>query len=204
MTSLGDLEWQQWARTWGTVGEDAPARWVRRMVERQSRLMRWVVGVEVVVTVVVLVATAWTVRNLPPLSAGTILGVAILHSAVIWGFTLRNRAGIWSPLGATMRDYLVLARERCRRERRAARFTLWLLAVEGILLTVWVLVRDTAVRRPPPFALWWVPSAVVVVGAVIWPVWVDRRAHGRLERLDRAADQLGVDRDQAVATDGNA
>lgn len=204
MTSLGDLQWQQWTRTWETVGDDAPARWVRRTVERQSRQMRWIVGFEVVVTAVVLLATAWTVRNLTPLAAGAILGVALLHSAVIWGFTLRNRAGVWSPLGQTMRDYLVLARERCGRERRAARFTLWLLAVEGVLLAVWLLVRDPAVRRPPPFALWWVPSAVVVAGAVIWAIWVDRRARRRLVRLDHAAVQLGVDGGDAAAMGDSA
>ncbi len=193
MTSLGDLEWQRWERTWGTVGEDAPARWVRRMVERQSRLLRWVVALEVVVTVVMLVATAWAVRGLPPLTAATVLGVAVLHSVVVWGFTVRNRAGIWSPLGQTMRDYLALASERCRRERSAARFVLWLLAVEGVLLAVWILVRDPALRRPPQFALWWVPSAVVVIGVVVWAIWIDRRARHRLERLDQAASQLGID-----------
>lgn len=193
MTSLGDLEWQQWERTWGTVGDDAPARWIRQMVERQSRLLRWIVAFEVVITVVMLAATAWVVRGLPALTAGMVLGAAILHSAVIWGFTLRNRAGIWTPLGQTTRDYLTLARERCRRERSAARFMLWLLLVEGLLFVVWLLVRDPVMQRPPPFAFWWVPSALVVVGAVVWAVWVDRRARHRLERLDQAADELGID-----------
>jgi hypothetical protein len=190
MTIVADREWEDLGQVWRAGPAPGAERWVRELVTRQTRLFRVMLATEVLITVVVLGAVAWTVvveRTAVALGFGL---AALVHSGVIWGFSLWNRAGVWRPLGESTREYLALARERCRRERRAANFVFGLLLTEGVLLGAWLGYAqsiDAPVRRGG----WWIPPAAVFVGAFVWAFWVRRRAEARLIRLVGVERSLG-------------
>ena len=191
MTSVSDYEWNQLARTWTDAGDRAETEWIRERVRRKTRALRWVVASEVAITfavVLMLVAMSQTT----PSSHGLVIGAATLgHTAICWGFAIWNRAGIWRPLGESTRDYLVLARERCRRERRSARFVIALVAVETLAMTAWAATSDRPAAPQGLLPTWWLSPTLVIGGAIGWALWAERRARRELARLDAAGVAFG-------------
>jgi len=188
MNGVRDLEWERLTAAWSQVREEpVDAAWVAELVRRQTRRLMLVVAVEVLVTVGILGSLAWWAVGTGTRAAAAFGAAALAHSVVVWAFTLWNRAGVWRPLGATTRAYLAVAKERCRRERRAARFVLGLLAIEAVPILWWVLRDDQAPDREGGVAALLLPGAVVLV-AVVWAIRTEiraRRLADRLAQVDR-------------------
>ena len=188
MTSISDREWSHLAETWREVADHGAERWIRALVVRQTRLLRWLVAAEVGVTIVFLTPVVVAVaRN--PTSEMIWWGVAVLvHSALVWGFTLKNRAGVWRPFGESTREYLALAQERARRDRLSARFAIGLVVVESIALGIWLAVRTR------PVTVWSLVLPGLVLGGVFaWGVSRLVRFAGHFEELERLRLALGLD-----------
>jgi hypothetical protein len=144
---------------------------------------------EIVVTVGVLGMLAAVVAAERTAVAVWLSAAAVVHSALVWGFSIWNRWGIWRPLGESTRQYLALAMERCVRQRRSAWFVISLVSVEAVL-AAWFLSNRTSepsVRVPG----WWVAPLMVIVGALSWAVWAVRRANQTLARLRAVEQTLG-------------
>ncbi|MCC7134758.1 MAG: hypothetical protein IT352_19015 [Gemmatimonadales bacterium] len=195
MNAVRDLEWERLARTWGQVQEEpVDAAWVADLVRRQTRRLSLGVAIEVIVTVGILGGLAWWVVATGTRAAMALGAAAVAHSAAVWAFSVWNRAGVWRPLGETTLAYLALAKERCRRERRAARFVLGLLAVEAIPIIWWVMRDDRLADREGWLTAFLVPGAVVVF-AVAWAIRTEvqaRRLATRLAQVDRVLALNGV------------
>jgi hypothetical protein len=85
-----------------------------------------------------------------------------------------NSAGIWQPAGDSVRDFVLIAIERRRRDLRAVRFGLWFAAVETILLVAWLLLLDVS-RRFRLYFLMLAPVSCATAASVVWAAFKPRR-----------------------------
>lgn len=188
MSTAGETAWHELAKTW-RVGPTIDPSQIRRLADRQTRRMRLVVLAEVAVTLVTAGVVWWVLR----VERGAVaLGWAVaagLHAGVVWGFSIWNRIGIWRPLGESTAAYLRLARERLRRQRRSATFTLWLVGIEVAALLAWLRL-DADPGRTPRSGWAWFPAAVVTTTAIGWAWWYRVRAVRQLARLGVLESQL--------------
>ena len=192
MSATGDAIWSELAETWrATTDLPAAAATLKRSADRQTRMMRLSLGAEILVTLVTLGLVWWVVTGeRGPISLGWVVGAGV-HAAIVWGFTLWNRAGIWAPLGRSTVDYLRLTRTRFERQRRAAAFTLWLVGIETAALAGWIAIRSGWTGSG--WRLAWLPGLVVIGSAIGWAIWSGRRARTARARLATIESQLAGD-----------
>ncbi len=194
MSVVRDAEWERLSSTWGEVREGpVDAGWVLELVRRQNRRLEIALVCEVVITIGILGALAWWVVATGSREAVVFGTVALVHSAAVWAFALWNRAGVWRPLGQTTRAYLTLARERCRRERRAARFVIGLLAIEAVPIAWWVLRGERSTDGDGGATAWWLLPGAVVVFFFVWAIRTEVRARRLAERLAQADRALALE-----------
>ena len=173
------------ARDWRTAPPSGPLpRAVSEQLDRQVRRgTRRLVGttfLELAITVAVFVLLA----QLVPPGKGSISvfwGLAVLHTAAVWGFTLWNRRGLWRPLGQDTTSFLHLVRKRAARRLAAAKFALALILVEVALAVGLLLVAPT---RQALLALLFLGAAA---GIAFRARGAARRALDHLDRLDDEA-----------------
>ncbi len=179
MTAIQERDWEGLARQWREPDHRPDVRWVHAAVDRHTRGLRWLAAVEGLVTVAGLAfATAVIVSNRTTAAAG--LGLAaILHTVFVAGFSFWNRLGVWRPLGESTHEYLRVAQERCRRQRRSARFFAGLLVVEAAALVAWLLGSDVEL----PSGGWRVGLVAVFGGAIGWSIGQEWAAKRRLLQL---------------------
>ena len=177
-----DVEWQQLERVWNEPdpGTDARVAALHRAVGGQARRLRLVLAAELALTIVAVVSLAWVWSRVPGPRTALIIAAALAHTAVIWGFAIRNRRGHWKPVADTLRDAVRVRRAHYRRRLAVFRFVTWLAAIEGTLLVLVLVITDV---KPLPilFSLAWLG------GAVLWTVWDGKRVRRELEALDRFA-----------------
>jgi hypothetical protein len=123
-----------------------------------------------------------------------VLGAGILaFVAVASGFALWNGVGMWRPAGPSVRDFVRLATERCRRDLRAVRFGLWFSGIELVLLVAWLVwtsgrdVLPEISRLPDAWLILPVAAPAAVVG---WLLAWRRRARRELAELESIAGAL--------------
>lgn len=179
MTTV-DREWEGLGATWREPADALSVGWVRSLVDRQTRWLRVVVAFEAAVTVIALAAVVAILVSERTAAAVGWGVAALIHTVLVAGFTAWNRVGVWRPLGASTREYLALARERCLRQRRSARFMASLVLAEGVAFIIWVVVADVELPR----GLWRLGLALVAGGALGWAVWYDWTAGRRIARLE--------------------
>lgn len=190
MTTIPDREWEGLGATWREPSVTVDVGWVRAIVDRQTRWLRVVVAVETLITAAALVAAigiGLSARTATALGWGV---AAVVHTVLVAGFTVWNRSGIWRPLGASTREYLALARERCLRQQRSARFMAGLVFAEAVGFTIWAVGADAELPR----GAWRFGLALVTGGALAWSFWYDRAAARRIVRLggiERALSPAG-------------
>jgi hypothetical protein len=190
VTTTSDREWSNLSTAWQGTDDPGTERLMRASVIRRGRLMRVVLGSEVAVTVGVLTWVGYVVSARP---TATMIGwgvAALLHSALVWGFALWNRRGMWAPLGESTRDYLALALERASRDRRAAQFVIWLVALEVLAVATFLVLSHRPVSGG-----WWLVPAAVVVSALGWAILRVLRSERELDGLRSVARELGFDAD---------
>ncbi len=187
MSSALEEDWQELGRTWraGPAVDPSP---IRRLVDRQTRVLRLAVLGEMAVTVVMVGLVWWVLVERGAVALGWVVAAG-LHAVVLGGFTIWNRIGIWRPLGESTAAYLWLAQERSRRQRRSATFVLGLTGIEVAALLAW-LVFGAEPDRPTGSGWGWLLVAGVFAMAVGWAWWYRVRAVRQLARLGVLESQL--------------
>lgn len=189
-----DTELEQWREQWLANTPPVVPRELKRKVERQSRLMRWMVMLEVLVTVVIgggYTALAW--REPSPEMIVLAAGVWILF-AIVWTFAVMNRRGTWNPEQATTAAFIDLSLRRCRRRLSAAWFGVCFYAVEMALILTWIYHHNS--RRGPVGVAAFLSSHTAIgvwiftLLLLAWLVWYRRRRLAELEYLRNLQRQL--------------
>lgn len=158
---------------------------LRRLVDRDTRRLRWLSRTEVMLTLLILAAFAAAFRRLPAPDRWVWLTATVLHVATVYGFVTWNRRGTWAPMGRSTQDYLRLARLRLVRTRRSALFVAGLIAVEGAV-TAYFVIRSPAAVGDIPLA-----GIAAVVGVTAGAAaWYRRRMARELARLTDSAAAL--------------
>jgi hypothetical protein len=112
-----DLELDTWRRDWQSDTVDSTDLTAR--VERETRRMRYVLIVDVLVTVIMGGGSiAWSARYHPDGMVVFVIGVWTFL-AIAWLMSWILRRGAWAPLASTTAAFLDLSILRCRRRREA-------------------------------------------------------------------------------------
>jgi hypothetical protein len=191
---MKDAELASWQALWsGDEGPVAPVLDARRIATQGRRRLVRRMALEIVVAVAWIVV-AVTVIRLRPDPALMVLGAGIIaFVAVASAFSIWNSAGIWQPAGDSVRDFVLLAAERCRRDLRGVRFGLWFAAVETVLLIgwlAWTSDRDVLPEISRLSNVWLVLPIAAPSAIIVWMLRVKRRAERELAALDAARRQF--------------
>ena len=192
--TMKDAELESWQALWsGDEGPVTPALDARRIAQQGRRRLVRRMALEIVMAAAWIVV-AITVIRLRPDPALMVLGAFIIaFVAVASAFSIWNSAGIWQPAGDSVRDFVLLASERCRRDLRAVRFGLWFAAVETVLLIgwlAWTSDRDVLPEISRLSNVWLVLPVAAPSAIIVWMLRVKRRAERELAALDAARRQL--------------
>jgi hypothetical protein len=204
--TMKDTELESWRSLWSSdednsAGKDdarveagrASFPDARRIAAVGRRRLVGRMAVEVVMAVVWIVVAVLLIR-LRPDPALMVLGAGIVaFVAVACAFSVWNGAGIWQPAGDSVRDFVLIAVERRRRDLRAVRFGLWFAAIETALLVAWLVWtsgRDVLpeISRLPEASL--VLPIAAPVAIVAWLLFLRRRARVELATLEGARRQF--------------
>jgi len=177
-----DVEWQKLQQVWNEPDRETDARVaaLQRAVSGQAAMLRLTVAAEVLLTVVALVGMILVWRRVPGTRSALIIAGALIHTAIIWAYALRNRRGHWKPVADTLRDAVRVRRAHYRRRLAAYRFVTGLAIIEAVLLVV-ILVMLRLNPWPILFTL------AFLGGAVLWTVIDGNRLRRELGALDRFA-----------------
>jgi hypothetical protein len=158
---MPDLELESWRAQWQADAE-VPAN-LRRKVARDTRYMRLMLALEVLVTVTIGGGSiVWAV--LEPRTEMFVLAVAVwIFLAAAWTIAVITRRGAWGPAAVTTADFIDLSIRRCRGKLAAARFGLGLYFAEMAFCLTW-LYRDPARRVPGPAIVFAVVTPVFLIG----------------------------------------
>jgi len=131
-----DPELDVWQEQWHS--EDAIPAGLRSKVERQTRMLRLALAVDVLVTVVMGGwTTTWAVMS--RLGAVALLAAATwTFIAAAWIFVVANMRGAWAPHELSVAEFVAVSIRRCRARLRAAVFGGVLCVVEVIFCLQWL------------------------------------------------------------------
>jgi hypothetical protein len=154
-----------------------PERLETRIRAGTRRMILAIIG-EVLLTLAVFAGVAVGIGGPSDKRTSIAWALATIHTAVVWGFVIWNRRGLWQPNAVDTGAYLALARRRALRRLDTARFTIGLVYAEA---TVGALVLA---MLPGSFATaigryWWPATFGVVFGVTV------ALAAGRLRRTAR-------------------
>jgi hypothetical protein len=192
--TMKDSELESWRALWSEDEERrAPVLDARHVAARGRRRLVRRMALEVVVALV-WIAVAMLLIGLRPDPALMVLGTGIIaFVAVACVFSVWNSAGIWRPAGDSVRDFVLIAAERCRRDLRAVRFGLWFAAIEAILLVAWLMWtsgRDVLPEISRLSDVWLVLPIAAPSAVVGWLLLLGRRARTELATLEAARRQF--------------
>lgn len=177
-----DLELSTWREEWQCESPVPPD--LRRRVERESRVMRFMRLCEVLITIVFGGGTAaWAImssrRDVCVLAALTWLSIALA-----WRLSLMKSRGLWSAAAETHADFLNLSIRRCLAQIRATSLSSVLYCFNLIFTMSWVY-REQPIRPLGAFLISWPACVVWAVTLVFfgWLVWHRRRKRAELGRL---------------------
>jgi hypothetical protein len=168
------LDWTSLASDWRAQTVVAPDPLaLRSHIAQETRRMRQGLIAELALSAVVLLGGAWVLAFHWSSFAALVTFDAWGMLALVWGFAVWNRRGMWRPLAETTAAYVTLARARARRRYWAAWFILLTLAIQFAVVT---LVRRSAMwggHRGGAADL--LPAGVTVL-FLAWAVWLKRGA----------------------------
>lgn len=154
-----DVELQSWRAQWETstvVVADLKAR-----VEHETRVMRWMLAGEVLVTVVIGGSTVgWAVVSRRTDAVVLAIGTWVFI-AIAWAVSFLLRRDAWAPAAMNAAAFLDLSIVRCRRRREAISAQAILYAAILAFDLLWI--YFTAPERPRV-------TAFLTSGAIAW-VW---------------------------------
>jgi hypothetical protein len=176
-----DDEWLSLSDEWKAVSVPVDVDALRRRVRKQSRRMRLMLGLEVLVTLGAVAMLIWGARVADTWEAWLVIAGLTLFSVVTWAFNVRNRRGTWLAAAESLEAYHALELVRRRRRLAAATFTRRMSLFGLVPLAVLTIVRWRAMEGSgSPLGL------VVCVAAMAYLVawWAVAR---RLERTLQSA-----------------
>jgi hypothetical protein len=189
-----DTELDLWRAQWRSCSEIAVAADLSRRVERQSRWMRIMLIVDVLVTVGI-GGTVAAAAVLFPNTDNIVLAVATwLFIASAWFFAAINHRGMWKPETSTTAAFLDISLRRCRARLRATVFGAFLYVTEIAFCLMWLYHYHSQrqVLTLGTFLTWNSILAVWLVTLVLLVAWVRyRRAKSReLAQLRQLSQEL--------------
>jgi hypothetical protein len=193
MTTPADLELDRWRELWQTQHDAAPLD-LRARVDRQTRRIRWLLVLPVLVTIVMGGGFGWQAIDSPSFDSIALAAATWTFIAAAWTIALVNSRGTWRPLAETTAAYLDLSIRRCRSTLRGLAWGVALYVVELAFCVGWRLYR---LDGDVPVAHVLASASVVVLGWVGLPafvglaIWYGRRTRAELARLEELRHQLG-------------
>ncbi len=157
-----DNELLAWREEWESQAADVPPDLARR-VTRQSRILRFALVCEVLVTILMGGGAIWLAVNTGEPDFAVLALATWMFIAAAWVFGLRNRRGSWSPAAMTSSAYLDVSIRRCRSALRAAVFGMVLFAVEMLFCLGWIYNRTGS-----PSFLYSIPMVGVGLATVLF------------------------------------
>jgi len=156
-----DLELEAWRAQWQADAE-VPAD-LRRKVARDTRYMRVMLAMEVLVTVTMGGgSTVWAALD-PRAEMWVLTGMVWVFLGAAWTVAIVSRRGAWSPAAVTTAEFVDLSIRRCRGRLAALRFGVWLYFAEMVFCLAW-LYRDPARRVPLPAIVFAVVTPIFLLG----------------------------------------
>jgi hypothetical protein len=193
--TMKDTELESWQAVWSGETDDrrVTVPGARQVAAAGRRRLVWRMTLEVVTALVWTMIAVLLIR-LRPDPALMVLGAGIIaFVAVASAFSVWNSAGIWQPAGDSVRDFVLIAVERRRRDLRAVRFGLWFAAVETILLVAWLVWtngRDVLPEISRLSNTWLVLPSAAPCAIVGWLLLLRHRARTELATLEAARRQF--------------
>jgi hypothetical protein len=158
---MPDLELESWREQWQADAE-VPAD-LRRKVARDTRNMRLMAALEVLVTVTIGGGSIVWAALEPRTEMFVLAGAVWIFLAAAWTIAVITRRGAWSPAAVTTADFIGLSIRRCRGKLAAARFAVGLYFAEVAFCLTW-LYRDPARRVPAPAIIFGLVTPVFLIG----------------------------------------
>jgi hypothetical protein len=177
-----DPELEVWREQWR--GEDIVPDGLRRKVERQTRMIRIALALDVLVTILMGGwTTTWAMTS--RLASVAVLAVATwIFIAVAWIFVIANLRGAWAPHELSVAEFTRLSISRCRARLRATLFA-GALAIVEIVFCLWWLASNYGAQDPATLAVVGVGTAVLI-GVCAWYYRRQRRELSILSAAERA------------------
>ncbi len=153
---------------------------IRRRAKRQDWTFRlWALG-DILTALGLTLFGAWHLAHnstTPDLVLALFIWVLVLAATT---FSFWNRRSIWQSHGETAADYLALTHLRCRRRLLGARFALYLLLVEVVLLVPWFYwtLAEDPIRLTGSPRYWWMMGGLVggmLLFLIGYRLWVGRQ-----------------------------
>jgi len=174
-----------WSQLWRQVESTPATPDLRQLVARDSRRLFLAVASECVVAIALLTWSTTFVLADPSLEGFLWIGSLLAFLVIAFAFTTWNRRGLWRASGNSTSAYVTLCIDRCYSRLLAARFAIWLLAVESVFVAGWRLLRAALDPTAGETAL---GLATVLVGllllngiVMLWVRFYSARVHGELE-----------------------
>jgi len=167
-----------WQRQTAWAAPEFPGGILGRKVRAHRRLMRWVLAVEVLITVASLAASVALLRWHGGITGTAAAVYTWVLLAVVWSFAVSNRRGTWRPVAETTRAYLDLSALRCRRQLRTVWLVIVLAAVQFGCVTLWLAARvlqTPSLLTPSRALVGWIVGGLMTAIYVGWAVWFRRR-----------------------------
>jgi hypothetical protein len=166
-----DVELESWRRSWHAGTAAVPG--LRERVERETRMMRRFVIVEVIITVAFCGGTlAWAFLSQTTDALILALGVWCF-TATAWIISYLLRRDAWAPATSTTSAYLDLSMLRCRRRRQSivAQAILYVLLLAFDLAWIYAVRGNSggaiAFLTEPSIGWVWPVTAALAVVAVV-------------------------------------
>jgi hypothetical protein len=173
-------DWARLSDEWRAQPRTDAVDLLRRRVRRQTMRLYAITACEVLITIVggsIVVAAFLRGTDFETRLLAGGLGV---FTAIVWGFTLRNRRGIWRTAGDTIAAYRALERERLRRRIAYARFT-WQISAVALLPMVAFALRRIGTGGPTSMAaLISAASCLYLIAWIVGSRILERRLADRI------------------------
>ena len=131
-----DTELAGWRQQWQS--DEAVAPDLRKMVERHTRAMKWMLAADVMVTVAIGGGVlAYAIRQPLP-GVGLLAACTWLFIAAAWIARLKINRGTWAPAALDTAAFMELSIRRCRARLAASRFGAGLFLIQICFCLGWI------------------------------------------------------------------
>lgn len=161
MSHLPLDDWTRLSDEWRAQPRTDDVDQLRHRVRVQTKRLYAIVAVEVLLSIAAVIVIPAMLIRAPDLESRLLAGGLAIFTAVVWGFGVRSRRGIWRAAGDTLAAYRALERERLRRRIAGARFA-WQVCVVALVPMLFLTARRITGSGPMS------ASALVTAGACIY------------------------------------